>query len=270
MKRWFIGADGEAALRLHWQNLNEDHIGRAKGPPWHGRAWLHVRNECFALEWNLRSRSCGVGFSTDRGGESTWAWKAAFPPVALYGHMEPRKGRLLRRLADWISAKSSDMGSSWSGSRTGIDVFDNAIWWKVFADDSGWCGQRPRWRDGSWRPLDTFLGREVYASHELGRHDVLVPMPERAYRGTVILSEDTWKRPHWVTRRRYGAHVEMQEPIPIPGKGENSWDCGDDAIHGLSTTAETVEDAVAAVVRSALRDRRRHGGPKWHPKEDAA
>lgn len=56
------------------------------------------------------------------------------------------------------------------------------------------------------------------------------------------------------------------KPIPVPGKGENSWDCDDDAIHSSHGPHSTVHQAVAALVASVYRDRTRYGsGPEWQP-----
>jgi len=272
--RWNEDAQGNASVWAHWQNLNEDARGNAEGRlPWHGRAWLHVgghRGDSFRVEWNLWSKTCGIGVTTERGGDDTIAGHVAFPPVAFYFGAELRKDRLVRRIADWVSEKSADMfgrrESKWSGSRTSLRIFDGAIWWQLFADDRGWTCDRPRWRDGNWKPADTFLGKTKYTRLVVeDAKEVLVPMPERAYAGTVLLTEDTWKRPRWFAKTKLFATVEMTEPVPIPGKGENSYDCGEDAIHSASVSARTVEDAIVEVVRSALRTRKRHGGTNWLP-----
>lgn len=54
--------------------------------------------------------------------------------------------------------------------------------------------------------------------------------------------------------------IEPDKPVPVPGKGESDYDCGDDAIYSISTGGQSVESAVAKMVESALRDRRRYGG----------
>jgi hypothetical protein len=63
---------------------------------------------------------------------------------------------------------------------------------------------------------------------------------------------------------------KMVEGIPIPGKGENSWDCGDDAVMG--TTKEhrgSLRDAMNEVAMDAMKTRIRHGGSmNWLPKKD--
>lgn len=53
------------------------------------------------------------------------------------------------------------------------------------------------------------------------------------------------------------------EQIPVPGKGENSWDCGEDATYAFSCMADSVEDGIASLVRSILVRRRKYGGRNW-------
>lgn len=96
-------------------------------------------------------------------------------------------------------------------------------------------------------------------------------MPEHPYPATVRLFESTWKRPRWpFARRMVRAEIEVEGGIPHPGKGENSWDCDDDATYSLTCQARTAEDAVAKLVGSVLRDRRNYGGRSWRPREAVA
>lgn len=153
----------------------------------------------------------------------------------------------------------------------GVSFHDKAVWWSLWANPDSWSSGTPRWKYGNWHPLDTFFGRAEYTSLVKEVADVVVPMPEKGYRATVRVSEDTWRRPRaWWTRRRTGVNVEMVDPIPVPGKGENSWDCGDDALHGLLTHGDGVIDGVLAAMRAAHETRRRHGGSSWKPDEAAS
>ena len=54
--------------------------------------------------------------------------------------------------------------------------------------------------------------------------------------------------------------IEPGAPIPVPGKGENSWDMGDDHIHSTSVAGQNVSEAIGKLVASALSTRQRHGG----------
>lgn len=44
-------------------------------------------------------------------------------------------------------------------------------------------------------------------------------------------------------KKRRHAQVEAPTGVPIPGKGENSWDCGTDNVWGASFAARSVKEA---------------------------
>lgn len=271
--RWREDANGDAKAWLHWQNLNEDRHGNVQGLPWHGRAWLHVGNESAHVEWNVRSRACGASLSFERMGEKTVGGHFALPPVAIYFGLELRAKRLLSRAAAWVAKRSADLGAKGghSGSEVSIRVHGWGVFWSVFADTSGWVNGRPRWRDGAWWPLDTLFGRERHSTIPAGELAVIIPMPEGGYPATITLERATRKRPRWFAHHVDRADVRLTTPIPVPGKGESSWDCDEDAIHGMSLHASSFEEAIAAVVQGALRDRVRHGGSlTWQPEAKKA
>jgi hypothetical protein len=61
------------------------------------------------------------------------------------------------------------------------------------------------------------------------------------------------------------ALVESETGVPVPGKGENSWDCGEDALYSLSTTAATIDEAIEKFKASVMKTRERYGGKDWMP-----
>lgn len=82
------------------------------------------------------------------------------------------------------------------------------------------------------------------------------------YRGTAKHTRRTWKR-RFSTKVSDGYEIDMQEGIPFPGKGENSWDQGDDAYFGFG--GATIEAALDHIVADTIKARERHGGPGWRP-----
>ena len=86
-------------------------------------------------------------------------------------------------------------------------------------------------------------------------------MPEGAYKATVEMFWGIWKRPRWVAKKILRANVEIPSGIPKNGKGENSWDCGEDATFGITMPAKNVENAIGKTVESCLRDRKKYGTP---------
>jgi hypothetical protein len=59
----------------------------------------------------------------------------------------------------------------------------------------------------------------------------------------------------------------MITPIPHPGKGENSYDCEDDATYSLTTEARNEAEAIGAMVATVMRSRQKYGGLNWQPKQ---
>lgn len=111
---------------------------------------------------------------------------------------------------------------------------------------------RPRLRD--W-----LLGRAVCTTTKGEDEPIQVPMPEGNYPGRLHREDRVWQRPRWPwpSDRRTDYWIEMDEGVPHAGKGENSWDCGDDAVMGAG--GSTRSEAIANVTRAALRNRENYG-----------
>lgn len=73
------------------------------------------------------------------------------------------------------------------------------------------------------------------------------------YSGTARHVRRTRKR-RFSTRVTDGYEIDMQQGIPFPGKGENSWDCGDDAYFGFG--GDTIDGAIAHIAARARHGRR--------------
>jgi hypothetical protein len=145
------------------------------------------------------------------------------------------------------------------------------VFWSLGADDMGWSSGTPKWRHGAWHPLGHFMrqGEPVVVE----TREVLVPMPERSYKAIAKLERSRWgfgKLPRVFDRIDYHVDIEMQpgEQVPVPDKGENSYDCGEDASFAMSCPASSIEEGIGKLVASALRDRYRRGGAKWVPEGD--
>ena len=271
---WSRDAEGEPSVWMHWSNGNEDANGDPKGLPWTGRAWFHgPDNATASAEWALGPFSKSAGFSivVDPGGDDVLSLSLKVPLLAsLYLSFS---AKWLRKIAPALVGVSDVWGEKYKRSlcskEFSIRFFDRAVWWNVWTDPGGWTNTRPKWRDGNFKPIDAVLGKEKYTSLKIKAVPVVVPMPERSYAGVCELTEDTWQRPRWPwpTRVLRRAFVEMHEPVPVPGKGENSYDCGEDAIYSIGTSARTASEAVGEIVKSALRTREKHGGLNWKPEE---
>jgi hypothetical protein len=239
-----------------WQNLTKDD-GRGDFPK-QGRAWLSFAPDGaskFRFEWCLGSNAgtrLGVDVDPD---EPDVTFKLGLVGVALYLAFEsPRLYDAFRRL-DLTEPRE-----------VSIRVHDAAVWWSVWTDPRGWSSTDPRWRHGSFQVADVLLGEAVVDRQTLQTGiPVRVPMPEGVYEGTCSTTLVKVGRPRWFAEHRRTATIELVKPIPIPGKGENAWDCGDDAVYEQTGQAETPADAVGNLVAYVLRRRERHGGRNWMP-----
>lgn len=140
---------------------------------------------------------------------------------------------------------------------------DNTLFWRFNRPTHYYSSETPKCLDGSFHFDDFFLGKSTYTEKFIAQKLVPIPMPEeRSYKANVTLYEAIWKRPRWFAKKVKCANIEMldNEQIPIPGKGENSYDCDDDTIFSMSVPAESIEEGVGKLVADVLRIRMKRMG----------
>jgi hypothetical protein len=220
---------------MHWQNLNEKH-GKT-GFPWHGRAWFGE----FHVEWKLPTRSVRLNFHRDDEGATVGIACLLFAFWFGWSRFSARDDRECQ-----------------------ITVHHGCLWVALWRDPSGTSSRQndPWWRhQHCFDFADFFLGRQTHSKETVETRDVLIPMPEGSYPATVEFVRAKWKRPRWFALVKTCADVKIPKGIPFEGKGDNSWDCGEDATFGMWTPAASIEEAIGKVVSSVLRDRNRYGTP---------
>jgi hypothetical protein len=242
--------DGESRVRLSWHTLNDDERGNPLGSAFpDGRGYFAVDEKRLSLEWHFKPwpHSIGISLSFDGNGDNEVGFSIRVPFMQLYFSYEGGLYRLPERTIE-------------------IRWNDGGFWWSLWHSSYEWKSGTPKWRSGFFDVADFFLGRQQYSSVNLQTVETVVPLPEGPYPATVKLNLDTWKRPRWPwpqTLRR--ADVETHKPMAIPGKGENSWDCEDDAVFSTYLVASSVGEAVGKVVGSVLKTRHQRGGRNWMP-----
>ncbi len=122
-----------------------------------------------------------------------------------------------------------------------------------------WRRDDPWWRkDIVLHVVDWLIGRARCTTTKGEPSRVVIPMPEGSYLANATTESRVWRRRwYWPDRRHDSVWIDIPGGIPHSGKGENSWDCGDDGLFG--TGGDTLEEAIANVVRSVLKSRRRYG-----------
>lgn len=254
-------------LLYHSQNLNELPGERYGSILRHGRAWLHFGDNAFGWEWVTGRLRCGFGLTVDAcGGEHDLSGHITIPGLSFYWHLDHAWPRRFRQpLFEWWKRRWG-----YDGRDIGIDFHDGSLWVKVWAPENEWSSSQPKWMDWHFDPADFFLGRHKYTSRVLEKTRVEVPMPEGVYPAEVEVFESTWKRPRWPWARvMLRTTITPDEAIPVPGKGENAWDCDEDAIYSQTCGqgVSTPTAAVVSLVESVLEARERHGGRGWRPEK---
>lgn len=146
-------------------------------------------------------------------------------------------------------------------------------------------------KDNGWRQWSINFQRLIQGKHNcefinIETKQMLLPFYEGNYNVEVIkkMRIDSWQR--WFTRMSISFEVKcgyynndnkwIDVPIPHEGKGENSWDCGEDATWSSSFPAtfrrnkkfamKTCEDAALYFWQCMMETRIRYGGSHWMPK----
>lgn len=142
----------------------------------------------------------------------------------------------------------------------GVAYHSESFWIYPFSKTMSWSSRDPWWcKSHSFSPYEFIFGRNTYSEeNDLGWKPVEITMPEGKYKGKIRLYTGSWKN-RIRTLRIPRAEIEMEEGIPFPGKGENSWDCGEDASFGITCPAKTEAEAICKMIENVLSNRRNYG-----------
>lgn len=133
------------------------------------------------------------------------------------------------------------------------------------------------WNHDGWHlylhPLRWIVG-DLTCEHapDASEETVTVRMPEGPYRAAARVGRVRWNRRLWPGRWHWRGSIEVPSGIPLPGKGENSWDCDDDAVYGCTFAVEDERpdphELANRLALDALRTRVRYGGgTDWTPRD---
>ncbi len=252
-------------MRTDWQNLSAGH----------GRAWIHFgKDRRIGVEWHLLSNDWSAGLQLCAE-EHELKLHLCLGLFSLYLTLGVFPGLVKACLPFEVVNSERRPGETfrwYQGREVSLRFFSGGPWWKLWTapmDDDR--SELPRWRKGHFDVVKALLGKVLYEQAEVEpEREVLVTMPEATYRTLMKREQRTWCRsrwPWWPTfKARATWDVKIPGGIPVPGKGENSWDCGEDAIFATGFAAETAEQAVAALRETVLKSRERHGGSRnWRP-----
>lgn len=221
------------------------------------RAWWHFGGDdsraCIGVEFYWLSPRFGVTVESDDDG---WNISLRIPPLALYVSLE-RLG-LWQPIARIYTSPDGKQYPIPDHREFDFNIYDWTIRLTPWGRWGEWNAVDPWWIRGvSLNLPDAVLGRTKYTAEELALVPCSVPMPEGVYPAVAKIERCTWKRPRWFALVRTSAWLDIPKGIPHAGKGENSWDCGDDWLYGIGGVS--VDDAIENARRSVLRSRERYG-----------
>jgi hypothetical protein len=138
------------------------------------------------------------------------------------------------------------------------------VWWSWWVNPMVWSSSTPRWRQGSFHPKDVVLGKARFSQENNGESVVaMASFHEGSYPLILQRQTWTWKRSRWPWPKT-ARYVDIRVPegaaaAGFQGKGENSWDCGSDAIYGMSSEGHDFYSAIGAYTLATLKKRGRYG-----------
>lgn len=256
----------DARFSWRWQDLSDDLIQRPASPSFgslglpdlrrQGRAWIdwYVRRTDtkplkIKVEWSTGRAVWMSGASLRRSAGGSVTLHVALRPVAsLYLTLR----HILPRVLEGRSKAYS------------LSVFEGAVQWDLGKPGSGdeWHRDDPlNWMRGCRFWLDDVFGRATYTNEKIGAPvQAVACFPEGQYTLTLQREVTTWKRPRWPWPFwRRSVDITLEQPPGFQGKGENSYDCGPDAIYGMSSSGHSFEQAVATYVGAVLKKRAKRG-----------
>ncbi len=230
-----------------------------------GRFWLHFFAWQFCIEWNLWSKSCRLGIDVGESGDDyDLTFCACLPPVAFYFCVQIPWGH---RLHKWLPAQSRECY---------VAIHNWTLWINPWSKWGEWNRRDPWYVRGLTFHIDDFLlGDRKHTVADIGQPQrIAIALDGHSYLGTATFKRRTWKRHRWFALVREECEIEMDagHGLPRAGKGENSWDCGDDAVCGWGIegppTQATVDAAIAKGINTCLDYRKRYGEPSvYGPRE---
>lgn len=160
-----------------------------------------------------------------------------------------------------------DVGIEGMSRAIGIRIFDGKLWFDFWGDPDGW-GPRREWCIHPIQGLlDLLFGKTRFSKISEPVRERWLHLPEGYVSADVTRYQITWKRPRlpFAHKKFWRVDIEPVFPIPIPGKGESSWDLDDDAIYEQSIPIYDISAAMDKFVEDVIKRRLRYGGYGWRP-----
>ncbi len=182
---------------------------------------------------------------------------------------------LFKLFSIWFTLNSKRFKYRTEPIETGFvwDIKQHVITIKLLSQRT-WDSSKDAVIDKYWDYRDWLFGRAIYSeSHHnsnLGmKTEGVMKMPEGNYKMRFDFYTSYWHRPRSpFVKSLDRVEITPEKPVPTPGKGENSWDMGEDATHGstMPLNGRTIDELIADFKKSTMERRERYGGKNWLPK----
>lgn len=170
------------------------------------------------------------------------------------------------KLVDWLCEKL--LPSGYKDRTICIDFHNYSVWWKIWTDPMSWKSSTPKWQDGNFNFVDFILGKPVFSKTIIGTYNVIIPLTEGKYNATVSIANYVWSRKRWFDKKQTQASINVEGGVPIPGKGESSWNCGEDKVYSVTCAADSKARAIVGFIEDILTIReKRSGDVNWISKK---
>ena len=250
-------------MRFHKQNLDD---GLIKKYLTYGRCWIGPYEKSIDIEWMAPAwRSCRFDFGINTGDSND---KISFTLALCLFYFHISLPFYQFKVGHWNKYKGVPIFIH-EDRRFSLYFHDWGIWLTVWAEAMGEWNKNLPWYKQTYcfHILDLLFGKRKFSEVILEQGECLVPMPEGCYSATFKKSICKWKRTRSLLNlTRIGWWFDIERGIPFEGKGENSWDCGEDALFGTGSSKETLSEAIGDIVGCALRNREKYG---WRRKKEA-
>jgi hypothetical protein len=232
------------------------------------RKWFYFGDRCITIEWYFGKPSCGFSIDlatgdSDDGIRFYLAIPFLFTLYLVFEGFVP---------CHWFPGEyrpNSTNGKVYYYTERrciGVRIHNWIIWVSLWENPHEWSSRDPWWWRFNVDILDLLLGKAKHSAHTIQKGRISIPMPERDYPASYELYDGIWKRPRWwplVVRR---VNIDNDEPIPLPGKGTTSYNCGDDASYSISMVYRgSLEATAKEYAEGIVRDRVKRCGREVYP-----
>ena len=247
-------------MRVHCINENKNYVRRRSliNIRWFFNSSKKYGNDIGGIELLLFSKETRwlnfkIGFSKMYVDEHTFSTAFCIPFIlALYTNwnipfLEKRKW-----YSKWLGEDDTIRKVHWGECMTSharertlqFNVFDSYASINLFSFDRYETGtiDNYKWQTLSFDWKDFLLGNLKTKKRTLLKEDVLVPLPEKEYAAKCHIYEIVQSRKRWFSKKYIRGEIECKEGIPVPGKGTESYNCGEDCTHSISILLNDVVD----------------------------